>query len=69
MIEQKLPDFPVAIKRTSYLDGCKVYFDNGGWIIVRFSGTESLLRIFCEMPTYELAQDCCNIMRRFLGLF
>ena len=68
MIEQRLPNFPVAIKRTSYLDGCKVYFDNGGWIIVRFSGTESLLRIFCEMPTYELAQDCCNIMRRFLGI-
>ena len=29
------------------LDGFKFFFDNG-WIIVRASGTEPLLRIYCE---------------------
>lgn len=32
---------------TDDLDGYKFYFDNG-WIIIRASGTEPLLRIYCE---------------------
>ena len=63
-----LPEFPVAIEKISYLDGCKVYFDNGGWITARFSGTEPLLRIFCEMPTQEQATRICEIMEAFLEL-
>ncbi len=50
MEEKLLPSMNYPIKNVSYLDGCKVYFENGGWIIARFSGTEPLLRIFCEMP-------------------
>ena len=51
----------------SYRDGCKVYFDNG-WIIARFSGTEPLLRIFCEMPSRKEAEQACEEFRQFLGL-
>lgn len=47
--EKRLPELELEVERVSYLDGCKVYFKNGGWIICRFSGTEPLLRIFCEM--------------------
>ena len=43
---------PFETDHVSYMDGCKVYFKNGGWVIARFSGTEPLLRIFCEME-YE----------------
>jgi phosphomannomutase len=68
MTEHKLPEFPTAVDRVSYLDGCKVYFQNGGWIIARFSGTEPLLRIFCEMPDKEMAARCRDVMRDFLGL-
>ncbi len=46
-----LPEFGTEVDRVSYLDGCKVYFKNGGWVIARFSGTEPLLRISSEMPT------------------
>ena len=52
----------------SYQDGCKVYFANGGWIIARFSGTEPLLRIFCEMPTMREADAEADCMQQFLGL-
>ncbi len=47
--KKDLPEFDDAIDHISYLDGCKIYFENGGWIIIRFSGTEPVLRIFCEM--------------------
>ena len=66
--EKKLPDFGIEIDKVSYEDGCKVYFKNGGWIICRFSGTEPLIRIFCEMETYNKTVDITKIMRDFLGL-
>ena len=50
------------------MDGLKMYFKNGGWIIARFSGTEPLIRIFCEMEDMETAKKCCDKMREFLGL-
>ena len=67
-VEKKLPFFPEEVEKVSYLDGCKVYFKNGGWIICRFSGTEPLIRIFCEMETYAKAAEIAGIMREFLGL-
>lgn len=66
--EKRLPDFGMEIEKVSYLDGCKVYFKNGGWIICRFSGTEPLIRIFCEMESYSRAVEVTGTMRKFLGL-
>ena len=66
--EKALPELPFPIVRVSYLDGVKVYFENEGWIIARFSGTEPVLRIFCEMPSPEDARDLCGIFEKFLGL-
>lgn len=63
-----LPDFGFEIDRVSYEDGCKVFFKNGGWIIARFSGTEPLLRIFCEMDDMETAKNVTNIWVKSLGL-
>lgn len=68
MIDKELPDLPFATEKISYLDGCKVYFENGGWIIARFSGTEPLLRIFCEMEKPEDAGRLCELYEEFLGL-
>lgn len=66
--DKKLPELPFEINKVSYLDGSKVYFANGGWVTARFSGTEPLLRIFCEMPTAEEAVKVCEIYEEFLGL-
>ncbi len=68
MGDRKLPDMPYEVEKVSYLDGCKVYFKNGGWIIARFSGTEPLLRIFCEMENIKQAKALCDIYEEFLGL-
>lgn len=66
--DRQLPEFGHEIARVSYMDGCKVYFKNGGWIIARFSGTEPLLRIFCEMEERAQAAGCCETFRSFLKL-
>ena len=66
--DKKLPELPFAIDKVSYLDGSKVYFKNGGWVTARFSGTEPLLRIFCEMPSAKEAVQVCEIYEAFLGL-
>lgn len=67
MEDRKLPEFTATVVDASYTDGCKVYFDDG-WIIARFSGTEPLLRIFCEMPDRERAEQACREFSQFLGL-
>lgn len=69
MLEQALPEMPdQEIEKVSYEDGCKVFLKNGGWISARFSGTEPLLRIFCEMSREEDAVRLCRIWEEFLGL-
>lgn len=68
MVDKLLPDMPEEMERVSYLDGSKVYFKNGGWVIARFSGTEPLLRIFCEMPDKECAARICELYEEFLDL-
>lgn len=68
MQDKLLPTFPVPVEKVSYSDGCKVYFGDKGWIICRFSGTEPLLRIFCEMESSEQAQALCDLMEGFLEL-
>ena len=66
MIDKKLPDFGTPVKKVSYEDGCKVYFENGDFIICRFSGTEPLLRIFAESSTPETADGYIEAFRKFV---
>ncbi|MFR8547174.1 MAG: phosphoglucomutase/phosphomannomutase family protein [Lachnospiraceae bacterium] len=66
--DKLLPAFARPIERVSYLDGCKVYFKDGGWVIARFSGTEPLLRVFGEMEDEETAQQYCRDFFHFLGI-
>ena len=68
MVERKLPEMPFETDHVSYMDGCKVYFKNGGWVIARFSGTEPLLRIFCEMEHEPDTVRVCNLFEEYLGL-
>ena len=46
--QEQIPDFGRPIARIQWKDGCKVLFQDGSWVICRFSGTEPLLRIAAE---------------------
>ena len=65
-VRRELPALPFEVDHIGDLDGIKVYFRNGGWVIARFSGTEPLLRVFCEMPKREDAAEICRIFETFL---
>ena len=67
MTEKQLPDLGRKVEKVSYMDGCKVYLD-GGWVIVRFSGTEPRVRIFAEAETEQAARDLVETMARHTGL-
>jgi phosphomannomutase len=30
------------------LDGFKFLLEDGGWLLIRFSGTEAIMRVYCE---------------------
>jgi phosphomannomutase len=51
---QKLLDWDVT--RREDLDGIKVYLGDIGWVMVRASGTENLLRVYSETPRPETTQ-------------
>jgi phosphomannomutase len=67
-VEKKLPDYKQPIKKISYEDGMKIYFENDGWIIARFSGTEPVLRIYAEMESSLEVSKIANEMEQFLNL-
>ena len=67
LTEKKLPAFDRKVEKVSYMDGRKVYLEDG-WVIVRFSGTEPRVRIFAEAPTEEEARQTVKRMADFAGL-
>ena len=67
MTEKNLPAFDRKVEKISWLDGCKVYLE-GGWVILRFSGTEPRVRIFAEAETPQAAKALVERMARHTGL-
>lgn len=65
-----IPEFDLDVESISFYDGCKVCFKSGGWILIRFSGTEPLLRIFCEMPLEktDVAKSLCDSVRMYYNI-
>jgi phosphomannomutase len=47
----RILDLPVA--RRENMDGIKLYLGEAGWVMVRASGTENLLRVYCETAKPE----------------
>jgi phosphomannomutase len=52
---KKLLDWPVT--RREDLDGIKVYLGEIGWVMVRASGTENLLRVYSETSKPETTRS------------
>jgi alpha-D-glucose phosphate-specific phosphoglucomutase len=56
--QTQLLDFPIA--RRENLDGIKVYLGDAGWLLIRASGTENVLRIYSETNNAQTTKRVLN---------
>jgi phosphomannomutase len=42
-----------AVADCQTVDGYKFRLDDDSWLLIRFSGTEPVLRLYCEAPTMQ----------------
>jgi len=69
-LKQRLPSKVGRMKVTGMddLDGVKLLFGEEGWILARASGTEPVLRVYCEAPTQEdVAAALDDLIARVTG--
>jgi phosphomannomutase len=57
---------PYKIIRTDKLDGFKYYLDNNTWVMIRASGTEPVLRVYCEAPDRAIARMMLDTAKKEL---
>lgn len=50
------------------LDGFKFMFEDGGWLLIRFSGTEPIIRVYCEVRAPEHVQPVLQAGLELAGL-
>ena len=61
---KQIVDFPVVRKED--LDGVKVYLGDVGWVMVRASGTENLLRVYSETSRIETTRQVLNTVTQIV---
>jgi alpha-D-glucose phosphate-specific phosphoglucomutase len=71
-IPRRLVDAPrdriasYAVLRTSQEDGIKLYLENDNWALLRFSGTEPVLRLAVEADSPEKVAELLAWLRQFV---
>ncbi len=58
----------LAVTSMDTLDGFRFHLEGGSWAIVRFSGTEPLLRIYAEAPSPEVVRALLAAARDIAGV-
>lgn len=56
------------VVRLDTRDGYRYILDDGSWLLIRFSGTEPLIRIYAEARTPEQVQRLLDSGRKMLGV-
>jgi phosphomannomutase len=60
-------DWPIP--RRENMDGIKIYLGEIGWLLVRASGTENLLRVYCETSKEETTQRVLDAVTKLVHAF
>ena len=50
------------------LDGYKFMLEDGGWMLIRFSGTEPLIRVYCETTHKDKVQEILQRGLKIAGI-
>lgn len=69
-VRQARPDRLAGLKVTGpvTVDGFRFDLEDGGWLMIRFSGTEPLLRVYCETTHGERVQELLAAGRDLAGV-
>jgi phosphomannomutase len=64
------PDTIGGLKCTdiSTIDGFQYLMEDGGWLLIRFSGTEPIIRVYCETTHEDRVADILDDGMRIAGL-
>jgi phosphomannomutase len=57
------------VQEVGKLDGAKVFLEKDSWILFRQSGTEPLLRVYCEAPTEAAVAEIMTAGLKFVEQF
>ena len=57
------------VQQVGTLDGSKVFLEKDSWILFRQSGTEPLLRVYCEAPTEQAVAEIMSSGLKFVEQF
>lgn len=57
---------PYPVVSVSHLDGTKILLEDDNWALLRFSGTEPVLRMFVEADTPEKATELLDWLKGFV---
>jgi len=61
---EKIGPYPVV--RVSHADGVKFFLENDNWALLRFSGTEPVLRLFAEADSVDKANELVALLGRLV---
>jgi phosphomannomutase len=62
VITGHIGSYPVM--HVSHLDGTKFFLENDNWALLRFSGTEPVLRLLAEADTPEKAHELIQLLKK-----
>lgn len=57
---------PYRVVNISHVDGTKLYLENDNWALLRFSGTEPVLRLTVEADTQQKSEELLAWLRQFV---
>ncbi len=58
----------LKVTEKSTLDGFQFHMEDGGWLLIRFSGTEPIIRVYTETTHEDKVQDILQDGLRIAGL-
>ena len=67
-LQKQTPSHRYEVEKIVFKDYIKVFYKNGNWSLIRFSGTEPIIRVFAEADTIEQSNQLIQDWQQMLGL-
>jgi len=58
----------LKVKELVTVDGYQFILEDGGWLLIRFSGTEPIIRVYCETTHQEKVQEILQAGLKIAGI-